>query len=66
MVQWDRWPLESHWAADSIPGWNSGLGIWHCYSYGLSRDCGSDPIPGLGASYAAVQPKMTKNEKIKK
>ena len=46
--------------------WHSGLGTLHFCSCRLGQDCGSNLIPGLGAPYAAGQPKMTKKKKRKK
>ena len=37
-----------------FPGRGSGLKFWHCHTCGIGHNCGSDSIPGLGISAAAV------------
>ena len=58
MAQQDHWPLESAETPVWSPAWHSGLRSWHCYSFGLGRDCGSDLVPGLETPYAVGQPKL--------
>ena len=49
-----------HWDSDSIPGPGKEQ---CCHSWGLSRDCGLDLIPGPGTPYDMRQPKMKKKKK---
>ena len=48
------------WDSGSIPTRHSGLRILHCHSCSLSRDWGSDLIPGPGVPHAKGWPKMKK------
>ena len=45
------------WSPALSPASCSRLRRWHCCSFGLGRNCGSDLIPGQRTPYAAGQPK---------
>ena len=61
MLQWDQRSLGSAGMQVRSLAWLSGLRIWHCCTCALSRDCGSDLIPGRGTAYAVGRPKKEKN-----
>ena len=46
--------------------WGGGLRIWHCPSFSLGCNGGSDLIPGPGTPYAEGQPKKKKRKKKRK
>ena len=66
VAQWDPWCLGSVGTWVPSPAWHRGLRIQHCCSCGLVLSCGSDLIPGPGASYAVGKPKGKKECYIKR
>ena len=60
MAQWDQWHL---WKAEmqvQSLAQPSGLRIWHCPSWEVDCNCGSDLIFGQRTPYALGRPKKKK------
>ena len=64
VVQWDQQHLWSPGMKVGALAQHSQLRIWHCHSFSLGQNCGSDLIPGLRTPYATGWPKKKKKKML--